>query len=402
MKLLPKPTQSGKTFWIIDQIRNKVNEEDNDYLHVVVVSNNLLETNQMEERVKSELGDIGFILSSKSNDCKSAKEIAHNFLFEDMKVMICCKHKTRFEDIGNVLDKGLANKKFCIWIDEADSMISLTSNYLDAWAQNDNVAEITLITATPSAVQEMYADIEVIEQEKTHEENIYTSLADCRFLTRAYECPNSIEYITHVLEGVSESSRGFKACDNYYIPARVRVSDHIRTKNVLIEYGFNVLVINNHGWKLYGDDFDDPECIDYNDSQPSVVLARIYDEYDLGNKPFAITGHLSIGRGITFTSEDFQLTHSILSDHISSRNDEMYQIAGRMTGNNKTYIERAPVIYCTPKFKKTVLARESAVLKTPEIAQTPRVAKTTRTKKYVKTTTTVKTTKTKVKKVKRF
>jgi hypothetical protein len=98
--------------------------------------------------------------------------------------------------------------------------------------------------------------------------------------------------------------------------------------------------------------------IKFKDIAPAQALADMFDEYDLSDRPVAITGQICIGRGVTFTSERVQITHAILSHHYENNEDNAYQMVGRVTGNNKTYLKVMPTIYCTREFKDIALQEE--------------------------------------------
>ena len=146
-----------------------------------------------------------------------------------------------------------------------------------------------------------------------------------------------------------------KAGDNYYIPGGRTKKEHKKLRKRLVKkYNFNVLVINGNGWKLHRDGYK-TKIIGYRDLSISDRIADMYERYDLKDKPFAITGQLCIERGVTLTSEGFQLTHGIFSHKYEINEDIAYQTVGRLTGNNKQYLKKTPKIYCTRRFKQIVL-----------------------------------------------
>jgi uncharacterized membrane-anchored protein len=79
LELIVKPTQSGKTFIMLQEI-SKMLENDDENIHIIFCDNQLLQTEQTSDRLDkyddletyiSEEGDISLILSSKSKIKKS-------------------------------------------------------------------------------------------------------------------------------------------------------------------------------------------------------------------------------------------------------------------------------------------------------------------------------------------
>ncbi len=69
------------------------------------------------------------------------------------------------------------------------------------------------------------------------------------------------------------------------------------------------------------------------------ILNNKYYELEMYKKPFAVTGNLCVGRGITFASKidnnEFMFTHGIIPE--VTNGDEGYQIVARCCGNIKTF-----------------------------------------------------------------
>ena len=360
--LLCRPTQSGKTFCIINYISEMINSIDStEYYHIIFVSNNLLETMQMNKRLDQKLPGDSFILSSKNKKCKNHREAMYNFIVEDKKIMICCKNPTRLDDVNNIV----SNKKlkFCIWIDEADDMLKLAVPYINEWIANDDIIKTTMITATPEKVIKKYPKINIIKQKQSYDPDKYVSLKDCKFYNRSHYGNEIKGYADQVLKRKKNSDCKIKNSDIFYIPAGREKSKHHELKDCLVErHGFNVLIINGDGWTLYGDDFDAPQNITIKNEQPSEALAYIYNKYKLNTKPFVITGCICIGRGVTLMSREVQITYAIFSQHFNINKDNAYQAVGRLTGNNKSFINKMPRIFCTPEFKDMVLDSEKEAM----------------------------------------
>ena len=144
--LLCRPTQSGKTFNMISKIE-KIGYSDNT-CHIIIVSNNLLETIQMNHRLNDKIKDKSFILSSKS-ECVNILSAIGIFLSTDKRIMICCKNSKRLNDIDSLVNNKMINIDLNIWVDEADDMIASISPHIDEWIKSKKVKQVTMITATP-------------------------------------------------------------------------------------------------------------------------------------------------------------------------------------------------------------------------------------------------------------
>jgi hypothetical protein len=82
----------------------------------------------------------------------------------------------------------------------------------------------------------------------------------------------------------------------------------------------------------------------------------------LFNQPFAVTGNLCIGRGITFASKiddnEFVFTHGIIPD--VSNGDEGYQMVARCCGNIKNFAKyHKPLIYVSEKTDLLIRQQEN-------------------------------------------
>jgi hypothetical protein len=81
---------------------------------------------------------------------------------------------------------------------------------------------------------------------------------------------------------------------------------------------------------------DDPEEL-------SRVLAKKYVDYGLKDYPFAVTGYLCLGRGITFQSSGFLFDYGIIPAIVEAA--EAYQCAARVLGNIGAFATTTPTIY---------------------------------------------------------
>jgi hypothetical protein len=96
------------------------------------------------------------------------------------------------------------------------------------------------------------------------------------------------------------------------------------------------------------------------------AIGRIYHAKNLGRFPLFVTGHICLGRGITFQNELFLFDHQVLPAAFDTRADA-YQAAGRGAGNVKglpNFVERAatgfqPTLTTTQGTWKMIVAAEN-------------------------------------------
>lgn len=86
------------------------------------------------------------------------------------------------------------------------------------------------------------------------------------------------------------------------------------------------------------------------------MIAKIYQTEKLHERPFAITGYYCIQRGITIMSNNFHLTHAVLS-YVSDK-AEAYQVAGRCCGTFRNF-KGGIKIYTTSSMWNKMIPNES-------------------------------------------
>ena len=136
VKLITKPTQSGKTFEMFKCLieLSKLYENQNCF-NFIFCDNSLLQTNQLSQRFKNienlksyedKEGNKSVIFSSKSKKTKKLDSIIHLIASgKNFKNIICCSNKPRYSNLEYILTE-LDNINFIcnIFIDEADKFIS--------------------------------------------------------------------------------------------------------------------------------------------------------------------------------------------------------------------------------------------------------------------------------------
>jgi hypothetical protein len=365
-RLFIKPCQSGKTFIMLQEIA-KMLENENNNIHIIFCDNQLLQTQQTSDRLdkfdnfqyyRDNDGDVSVILSSKSK-IKEYEHLTHEIAFKNRKMVVTCSNKKRIEDIDNMIKDFAMNKRyndynFCIWIDEVDKNISLFEDYLKTWDKNPRVLNIGLITATPESLFKIFNTIKIFQLENSHNPDEYHSFSESEFKLLNFESSDIESYLIHVLKNFKND---IKKGQIWFVPGEVKIESHNNIKDILLEYGFKVLVINGEGKMLYTN--KEKEELIFDEDNLADFLGNIYETKNLKNDKIAITGNLCISRGITINNKKMLITHAVLPPNIKNKSNA-YQLAGRICGNIKKFkIYSKPIIYCTQKFKRIICDMEN-------------------------------------------
>jgi hypothetical protein len=358
LRLLVKPTQSGKSFIMLKKI-SKILKKNKDTVHIIFCDNQLIQTEQINNRVNNDdkLKDISLIFSSKSKIKYS--ELSHFIIDKKIKIIITCSNKKRVDDIDNLLNvDSLINKKIFIWIDEIDKNIKLFENNINLeWNNITIVKKIHLITATPSDIENKIK-FKNVNLDKTYNEEDYHSLNDSKFIiVDNYE--NEIEtYIENIMK---QHSNLIDKGQVWFIPGELNISSHEKIKDILISLEFTVIIINSNGKQIYTDDkeYELPD----DDDELANSLGNYYKKYKLHEKKVAITGNICISRGITINSENMLISHAIFPTKINNESTS-YQLAGRICGNIKKFKNyKKPTIFCSSHFRDTIIKMENIAKK---------------------------------------
>ena len=364
--LICKPEQSGKTFVMIQQIIRDLGEpvEGKKIVNIILCDNNLLLTKQTGERVKNDLsefsvdGDLYLELSSaKRTTYHTADSVIGALVTKPFKNVLCCTNGVRVDDIYSIIDgmgRGVRDVSgneffFKVWLDEADKFIPFIDQTFKGLLGRTNV-QLYCITATPKALFNKYNSMNVFPIENTTSEE-YHGWADNKIILIDDSVPTGSAFVKHVLDTRQEL---IVAGTKWFIPASYTKESHNEVKEVCVEMGFAVLVVNGDGLSLtipYT-----KELIQYKkDNELHLKIREMYENHSLNSFPFAITGNICISRGISIMSkpsgesDGFMLDYGILS--ICSNQQEASQNSGRLKGNIKgwrTY--KPPVVFTTSRF----------------------------------------------------
>jgi hypothetical protein len=400
--LICKPTQSGKTFVMIQQmieeyllIQDYLSEpiEDKEIVNFILCDNNLLLTKQTSSRVEKELkkyihhGNVYIELSShERTDYHDNASVFKAVVAENARNIICCTNGRRMDDIFELI-KNLNTSPFTsgkfhfnIWLDEADKFIKFIETTLRPIVDLHTNVNVKLMTATSEPLFKKYKYMNVLPIENTTSElyhgwsNYYRcqseecSFQECKYIQASHShYINNIkiiekegsysDFIEHILTNVA--SHEIKPGSKWFIPGVTAKKSHEAIKTICIEKGMAVLCVNGDGLILTLP--RTLERIPYKkDDDFNSKLKDIYRYNQLYRFPFVITGYICIERGVTIISEEFMLDFAILS-HCSNK-EGVSQIAGRMTGNIKGFKsynpKKLPVIFTTENFNKIAFEQE--------------------------------------------
>ena len=383
-QLIVKPTQSGKTFIVLSEIKKIfLQNKDNNIriINILFCDNSLLQTDQLKSRVDDELpiftdndGEQSVILSSKS-DVKNYDALFTVIFDSDCNNIITCANNARVENIDklifNRMKKNDAITKFYLWIDESDKTFSRMdkNNLLKKWESYSNILKISFITATPEEhFKKQFEEVNILKLDTAYNEETYHCFKDSNFIFTKKEdkIDNTFDNICNVLnDHIPDNGQV------WFIPGNVNVASHYEIKDYLILIGFNVFIINGTEKGLYDENNQLIELINCNDEDDdlkelSKIIGLIYEKYDLKTKKVAITGNLCINRGITINSNKMLISHAIFPQIIKDENSA-YQLAGRICGNykkNDNFI--IPTIYISEKLKDKICKMEELAIKIPQ------------------------------------
>jgi len=357
--LICKPEQSGKTFVMIQQIIRdlSVPTEGVKVVNIILCDNNLLLTKQTGERVRKDLSEFSVgdelyleLSSAKRTTYHTADSVVGALVTKPVNNVLCCTNGVRVDDIYNIID-GLngvrdgsgAGFAFKVWLDEADKFTSFIDQTFKGLLSRSNV-QLYCITATPKKLFMKYNSMNVFPIENTTTDE-YHGWSDNKLALIDASVPTGTAFVKHVLDTRQELIRpGTK----WFIPASYKKSSHTEVKDICVEFGFAVLVVNGDGLSLtmpYT-----KELILYaKDDELNVKIQHMYDAHSLDSFPFAITGNVCISRGISIMSENFVLDYGILS--VCSNQQEASQNSGRLKGNIKGWRSyKPPVVFTTTRF----------------------------------------------------
>jgi hypothetical protein len=390
-KLLAKQTEKR----VVDTVDHA---EDDDMSDLTEKSSDLSDddlvsahdSEDINQSIPSECKTYAWVHEPRVKGCKpttkSASDLALDIMFETYDNIICCTNSTRTRktfDLIEILRKmWLRNpllKKVSIWVDEADCAIRIWKPYVDACRSlGDFIENVIMITATMVPVYKYLESIGVDcwlrVYENTHqptyhryvESNILHDFSDdsvidpMRIETKLSANQKCVSYMERIL---SSTEVAFNS--KWFCPGLKNRTSHEEVCAMLLKRGFNVLILNGNEKEIrYSDMRPALPITDLleHDLEIATTLNTLYYTTDLCTAPFAVTGHLCVGRGVTFASKrelgEFLFTHAIIPTGYLGGEDA-YQLVSRCIGNIKdfkTYVP--PVIFIDKGTHEKIIEQE--------------------------------------------
>lgn len=339
------PAQSGKTgkmnsLMIINKhIEETFGEGD---INFILSSNNIVLVEQTKQRVESALqedfiGDVFTWRSGKKLEKKvSAKEMAYDIIEGNIETVVMCANAPRMkhllETIQLLESSRLFHKKINIWIDEPDVSITLWSKYDKHIFTFSKVNLVTLVSATFKSIFKRYGRLYVLGFEQTHPE-VYRCLRDC-IKVEVNIVGSPLDYVKHIVPLYDLSKPGVRA----FVPGDTTQESHNEIATYLHEQGFVVVLINGVRKEILIPGKPPIDLKAYiSEVELNTTLAKLYLENQWNQVPFAVTGHVCVGRGVTFqcipteSHQGFLFTDGIIPPIADAAT--AYQMMARLFGN---------------------------------------------------------------------
>ena len=383
------PGQSGKTRNMMERIKTleEVAQEEyscEGFLNIVISANNRSLVDQTEVRMNKELyrdeeeeeesdskieGTCFKWRSGLKNNNVSVGDLADKIKEGEVTMVVCCAHAKRLAYLSlllaNLEKSRLFSKRINIWIDEADASIRLWSKPALDITPLSKVNKVTLVSATYDSILKKYGEIHVLPCLETMLP-IYHRVQDCILIEKNSLVDGAYEYLKAIVEANQEM-----LCQpgvRLFAPGDIARASHEAITEYLVSKGFAVVIVNGLRKEIVIPGRKDPipltPYVDVETGAPEEVgriIAKIYKDNGLSRFPFAITGHLCLGRGITFQNENFLFTHGVLFDIPDKAN--AYQTACRLAGNIKGIPSYTPpMLYTTSKMLSVLLQKEEAAI----------------------------------------
>ena len=388
------PGQSGKTRKIQDEIKmykalSKLGGFDkSDCLHIVICSNNRSLVKQTNSRMKNDLytkeesdtsttdseddedanikieGDVFSWYSGNKNNNIDANNLSRMIRLNEVNMVVCCANMARLRYLLKLLDilerTPDFKKKIMIWIDEADASIKLWSKFESEVIVMNKIKKITLVSGTFDSILKKYGRIKVHPFVITYPDT-YHKIQDCNIIEDNTLSDNAVDYLKTIFNKYKLilCKPGMKL----FAPGDRERFTHDEICSFLVSHGFIVAILNGQRKEIVG-----PNSIkhslekyiskDETSEEIGKLITSIYIDNEYNKYPFAITGQLCLGRGLTFQNENFLFNFGVIPN-IDNESDAT-QCAWRMSGNirnNPSY--SVSTIVTTSRMKNVVIEKEN-------------------------------------------
>lgn len=359
------PTQFGKTFIAITQIKNQLKNDQYDgrSIHFVNTMNDLLNNEQFANRLNEIEEQYGkgtvCIFSSKYkgkyNHVKTVIEL-QGICFDETtcpRIVVMCSHYKRFDDgvkFMNVINNNYSfiKRAFCYY-DELHNYISKKLyNQIENINKLNIVKKITALSATPEKLWKYWSDINMIDLECYNDDN-YVMTDDmiyiCEEPDESINCKNytdksnnTIKFARYILKKYPEV---LCSGNRIFIPAHVLKDSHFKMRDLIFTMNIDcvVILLNSDEKSLTYIENGIRKTIPILNRNQEVcdTISEKLEEFDLYNRPIVFTGFLCVSMGQTLTNSKLgSFTDCILS-HVDLNDDDIYQLFGRITGRMKNW-----------------------------------------------------------------
>lgn len=373
-----------KHFGTIGRFEGSIPEHGVHHMTIVLTNNNLSEAAQWRVRLNNKLNHLNTIIlsSKKDSDVKKLNDFWGKLInlkrADDLPdLLVMCTHGKRTEDLIKIVD-GFKNKTYdyrkfgihhitlSIMFDEADKNIRLIVECLKKlWPlltieeerKDDTIRDIQFITATP--LEDFWRDLkrcginklQNINHAIQHMDENSVLHTDYKELMKQYRwlTDHTIDLsISNMTENPVEYAKLHLTKWGHHTPTNSRIvfapadldrESHYKMRDLFLSNGYWIYLDNSDKGK--GKGF-------YNPLGRFKSLEEFRKEHNIIGEPYevfrkwrelyptdslAITGWLTIIRGITFNTTGFNFTNMVLSACHMRNLADLLQVAGRADGD---------------------------------------------------------------------
>ena len=306
--------------------------------------------------------------SGLKNHNNSVESLCLEILEGKVETIICCSHPTRVKYLYKLCERlnqcQIFKQYINIWIDEADVSIQTWSKPSMNVFNFKRVDKVTLISATFDSIIKKYGRLKIIPYAETHLD-IYHKLQESTLILKDYLTKGAVEYLKEAFNNFSE-----EICvpgTRLFAPGDIKRESHDAIAAFLQTKGFIVVIINGDRKVIIGIPGKDTISLTSHfetNTDPIEIgnqIARIYVDNNLHQYPFAITGNLCLGRGITFQNEMFLFNWGIIPYIMNKAT--AYQVVSRTNGNIKHFQNYVPVkLIMTNKMCEQLISHENLAI----------------------------------------
>jgi hypothetical protein len=376
-----------RSFGSIGRFQSGIPEHGVHHMTFVLTNRSLSEASQWTVRLNNKLGHLNTIIlsSKKDSDVRSmdqfwARIMRLNSVNDLPDLVVMCSHEKRTSDLLDMIVTlkkkqydlsrfGIHYITLSIMFDEADANARLIVDCLNnIWQhltiedemKDTVIRDIHFITATP--LDDFWKQLAKcgIKKLKNVNHALQSMDKDCVLAETTYEdlmkqyrwlTDHKIDHSNNdMTRNPIDYARSFLLTWGRHNPAQPRIvfapadfdcQSHYNMRDAFLSYGYWVYVDN--GEKGKGKGFYNPQCKfqsveDFRrqhniNGEPYETFRKWRELYP--TESLAITGWLTIIRGITFNTTGFNFTNMILSACHMKNLADLLQVAGRADGDKK-------------------------------------------------------------------